>query len=121
MKPGETGIKRVLHATGYSIKGLKSAWKYEAAFRQETVLLILLSILTIYLPIENSECIPLISSLFIIAIVELLNSAIEVVVDRVGDEWNELSGRAKDIASAAVFLSILHAIYVWGSTLFNLQ
>ena len=120
LKPGETGLKRIFHATGYSIKGLKFAWKYEAAFRQETIFLVIFSIIAMFLPIGGYERIFLISSLLIVVIVELLNSAVEAVVDRVGEEWNELSGRAKDIASAAVFVSILHALYIWLSVIIKL-
>lgn len=117
LKPGKTGLKRIFDATGYSIKGLKAAWKHEAAFRQETLLFFILSLIAILLPIASQERILLISSLFLVIIIELVNSAIEAVVDRVGDEWHELSGRAKDIASAAVFIALLHAAYVWISIL----
>jgi len=120
LKPGETGLKRIFHATGYSIKGLKSAWKHEAAFRQETIFLMIFSTIAMFLPIGSYERVFLISSLLIVVIVELLNSAVEAVVDRVGEEWNELSGRAKDIASAAVFVSILHALYIWLSVIIKL-
>ena len=121
MKPGKTGLKRIVNATGYSLKGLKAAWQHEAAFRQESLLFLILSLIAIFLPIANQERIQLISSLFLVMIVELLNSAIEAVVDRVGSEWHELSGRAKDIASAAVFLlALLHAAYVWLATLISL-
>ncbi|EAP94603.1 diacylglycerol kinase [Vibrio splendidus] len=120
MKPGETGVKRVIHATRYSISGISSAWVHEAAFRQEVVLMVILSCLAVMLPVENYERTLLISSLFLVVIVELLNSSIEVVVDRVGEEWNELSGRAKDIASAAVFISIINVVYVWSSIIIHI-
>lgn len=86
MKPGKTGITRITHATGYSIKGLHAAWKYEAAFRQEVVLLIALSAVTFFLPVNKFEQLALIGSLILVVIVELLNSAVEAVVDRTGSD-----------------------------------
>ncbi len=118
MKPGATGLTRVVNATRYSMQGLKAAWKNEAAFRQEVGLLILLSSLTFFLPITALEQIAMISVVLLVIIVELLNSAIEAVVDRFGSEWNELSGRAKDIGSAAVFVALVLAGLVWVGILF---
>ncbi|WP_337233181.1 diacylglycerol kinase, partial [Vibrio cholerae] len=80
--------------TGYSIKGLKAAWTHEAAFRQELVLTLVLSISAFFLPVTTLERVLMISSLLLILIVELINSAVEAVVDRVSDDWHELSGRA---------------------------
>ncbi|CAH1546374.1 diacylglycerol kinase [Vibrio rotiferianus] len=117
MKPGKTGIRRVVDATGYSLQGLKAAWIHEAAFRQELVLTLVLSICTLWLPVTNLERIMMISSLLLVVIVELINSAIEAVVDRVSDDWHELSGRAKDIGSAAVFVALFLAFFVWASIL----
>lgn len=117
LKPGKTGIRRVVDATGYSLQGLKSAWIHEAAFRQELVLTLVLSICTLLLPVTNLERIMMISSLLLVVIVELINSAIEAVVDRVSDDWHELSGRAKDIGSAAVFVALFLALFVWASIL----
>ncbi|MFW9735945.1 diacylglycerol kinase [Vibrio parahaemolyticus] len=117
MKPGKIGIRRVMDATGYSIKGLKAAWTHEAAFRQELVLTLVLSISTFFLPVTTLERVLMISSLLLILIVELINSAVEAVVDRVSDDWHELSGRAKDIGSAAVFVALFLALFVWASFL----
>ncbi|WP_407833799.1 diacylglycerol kinase [Vibrio rotiferianus] len=117
MKPGKTGIRRVVDATGYSLQGLKAAWIHEAAFRQELVLTLVLSICTLLLPVTNLERIMMISSLLLVVIVELINSAIEAVVDRVSNDWHELSGRAKDIGSAAVFVALFLALFVWASIL----
>ncbi|WP_274019905.1 diacylglycerol kinase [Vibrio parahaemolyticus] len=117
MKPGKTGIRRVMDATGYSIKGLKAAWTHEAAFRQELVLTLVLSISAFFLPVTTLERVLMISSLLLILIVELINSAVEAVVDRVSDDWHELSGRAKDIGSAAVFVALILALFVWASFL----
>ncbi|HHE0500350.1 diacylglycerol kinase [Vibrio parahaemolyticus] len=117
MKPGKTGIRRVMDATGYSIKGLKAAWTHEAAFRQELVLTLVLSISAFFLPVTTLERVLMISSLLLILIVELINSAVEAAVDRVSDDWHELSGRAKDIGSAAVFVALFLALFVWASFL----
>ena len=113
MKPGNVGIKRIFYATGYSFKGLKAAWENEAAFRQEIAMLIFFTAISFFLPVSKLEQLVLIGSLVLVVIVELLNSAIEAVVDRVGDEWHELSGRAKDIGSAAVFVSLAFAAFTW--------
>ncbi|MBB1316542.1 diacylglycerol kinase [Shewanella sp. SR43-4] len=115
MKPENNhGLKRIFRATGFSMKGLKSAWKHEAAFRQETLLAGLMFPVALLLNISATERILLIMTLLIVLIVELLNSAIEAVVDRVGDEIHPLSGQAKDIASAAVFISLVLCTITWG-------
>ncbi len=106
-----------MDATGYSFKGLKAAWTHEAAFRQELVLTLVLSISAFFLPVTTLERVLMISSLLLILIVELINSAVEAVVDRVSDDWHELSGRAKDIGSAAVFVALFLALFVWASFL----
>ncbi len=113
MKNQEKGLTRIINATKYSRKGLIAAWKHEAAFRQETLLLLILGIISFFLNVTALERLAMISSLILVIIVELLNSAIETAVDRVGSEYNELSGRAKDIASAAVFLSIGLSVLTW--------
>ena len=107
------GFTRVIKAAGYSLKGLKAAWINEAAFRQESVAAIIAIIIAFYLDISYIDRILLISTVVLVAIIELVNSAIEAVVDRVGSEYHELSGRAKDIGSAAVFISIGLALFVW--------
>ncbi|HCG7128816.1 TPA: diacylglycerol kinase [Vibrio parahaemolyticus] len=106
-----------MDAIGYSIKGLKAAWTHEAAFRQELVLTLVLSISAFFLPVTTLERVLMISSLLLILIVELINSAVEAVVDRVSDDWHELSGRAKDIGSAAVFVALFLALFIWASFL----
>ncbi|WP_434362128.1 diacylglycerol kinase [Parasalinivibrio latis] len=118
MKPQVTGLKRILNATGYSIQGLRAAWKNEAAFRQELILLVIMTGITFFLPVNHIEQLLMIASLFLVVIVELLNSAVEAVVDRIGPEHHELSGRAKDIGSAAVFVSLLLVVITWGTILF---
>lgn len=113
MKPGYTGLKRLCFATGYSIKGLIAAWQHEAAIRQETLLLLAGTVVAVLLPVTQTERILLIGSLIILLITELLNSAVEAVVDRIGREHHELSGRAKDIGSAAVFVCLLGTAALW--------
>lgn len=112
-KPGATGIKRIVDATGYSMAGLQAAWRNESAFRQESMLAILLTPLAILLGDSKVEVALLIATLFIVLIVELLNSAIEATIDRIGLEHHELAGRAKDLGSAAVFLSLGLVACVW--------
>lgn len=107
------GWRRVIYAFGYSMKGLRACFELEEAFRQEVFLLILLVPLGLWLGETPVERALLVGSLLIVPIVELLNSAIEANVDRVGLERHELSGRAKDIASAAVFASIVWCLVVW--------
>ncbi|EMT6576197.1 diacylglycerol kinase [Providencia rettgeri] len=107
------GFTRVIKAAGYSLKGLKAAWVNEAAFRQESVAAIIAIFIAFYLDISYIDRILLVSSVVLVAVVELLNSAIEAVVDRIGSEYHELSGRAKDIGSAAVFVSIGLALLIW--------
>jgi diacylglycerol kinase (ATP) len=112
-KPGDTGLRRVIKATGYSIKGLKSAFKSEAAVRQELTLCAIFIPVAFYLNVSKIETIALVGSLVLIFILELINSAIEAVVDRIGPEHHELSGKAKDIGSAAVMVAIFFAIFTW--------
>jgi diacylglycerol kinase (ATP) len=114
MKPGKSGFARLLDATGYSFKGLKATWVHEAAFRQELLLVAVLGVASFWLADNPTEWLILVIPLFVLLIVELLNSAIESVVDRIGDEFHELSGRAKDIGSAAVFISLLFIATIWG-------
>ncbi len=113
-KPGNTGIMRIIRATGYSMLGFKAAWQYEAAFRQEVALVLVLVPLGAWLGQTPVERALLIGVCFIVLIVELLNSAVEAAIDRHGDELHVLSGRAKDIGSAAVFVALTLVAVVWG-------
>ena len=119
MKPGYTGIKRLLYAAKYSMQGLASAWRHESAFRQETVLVAIAVPLGLWLGETGLERAVLVASVGLIPIVELLNTGIENLVDRVGAEPHDLSGRAKDVGSAAVLLSILLAVAVWALVLLD--
>lgn len=114
-KPGATGVTRIINATGYSMKGLKSAWINEAAFRQELVLVLALMPLAGWLGNSLNEILLLICISWLVVIVEVLNSAIEAVVNRIGSEHHELSGRAKDLGSAAVFIALALNALVWGA------
>lgn len=114
-KPGETGIRRIMSAAAYSAKGFRAAWQYEAAFRQELTLVVLLAPAAIWLGRSIVEQAALIGVCLLVLIVELLNSAIETAIDRIGPEQHELSGRAKDIGSAAVFVSLALVVIVWAA------
>lgn len=109
----QKGLKRIVNAFGYSMNGLKACFELEEAFRQEVILLIPLIPLGLWLGQTSVERALLVGSLLLVPIVELLNSAIEANVDRIGLERHELSARAKDIASAAVFSSIAFVLVIW--------
>ncbi len=112
-KTGATGLTRIINAAGYSWLGLKAAYVNEAAFRQELWLVIALTpVALIYGPSYADKAI-LIASLLFILLIEILNSAIEAVVDRFGDEIHPLSGRAKDMGSAAVMLAFFITALIW--------
>jgi diacylglycerol kinase (ATP) len=117
-KKNPQGLKRLFKATGYSYKGICAAFKHEAAFREEVLLAAVAIPLAIWLDVSQVERILMISSVLLIVLVELLNSALEAVVDRVGQEHHELSGRAKDMGSAAVFIAMIIAGYIWLEALF---
>jgi diacylglycerol kinase (ATP) len=114
-KPSATGLRRIMNATRYSIKGLAAAWRGEAAFRQESIGFLALLPVAFWLGETPVQQALLISCLAIVLIVELVNSAIEAAVDRIGDEHHPLAGQAKDMGSAAVFISLLAAGLVWGA------
>ena len=94
-KPGATGVTRIINATGYSMKGLKSAWINEAAFRQELMLILLLMPLAFWIGDTLEQILLLVCISWLVVIVEVLNSAVEAVVDRIGSEHHELSGRLR--------------------------
>ena len=114
-----SGLKRIFSAFFYSVDGLKSAWKHEHAFRQELVLFIIGTVVALVLRVSAFEKLVLIAVLTLILIVELINSAIEAVVDRVSLERHPLSKNAKDFGSAAVLLACLLAAATWAVVLFN--
>lgn len=118
-KTGATGIRRILNAARYSAQGFVLAWKHEAAFRQEVALLIVLTPIAVWLGQSTVERALLIGVCFLVLIVEFLNSAVEAAVDRHGDALHELSGRAKDYGSAAVFVSLALVFLVWGAVAYQ--
>jgi diacylglycerol kinase (ATP) len=111
------GIRRILNACIFSYYGYKATWQHEEAFRQEVILFLITTPLALWLGETIIEKLLLIGSIVLVLLVELLNSAVEAVVDRVGFEHHELSGRAKDIGSAAVNLSLVWAATTWVSIL----
>ncbi len=113
MKPGKTGFTRLIDATRYSMQGFKAAWRNEAAFRQELVAVIILLPLAYFIARDITQLLLLTMPLFILLIVELVNSALEAVVDRIGNDPHELSGRAKDMGSATVFIALLLVFVSW--------
>jgi diacylglycerol kinase (ATP) len=112
-KPGNTGLRRVVNATFFSLAGLKTAWQSEAAFRQECLLAAVLIPAGLWLGQNAVERALLIGSCLLVLIVELLNTAVEYVVDRVGMDHHRLSGQAKDVGSAAVFMSLALTLVIW--------
>ena len=113
VKKSGTGISRLFRAFGWSISGLKAAFLQEAAFRQELLLCVILAPLGFYFGETGLEKAMLLGSLMLVLIVELLNSAVEATVDRISKDKHNLAGQAKDMGSAAVFLSLLNAAMVW--------
>lgn len=110
---GKKGLRRLLNAFGYSLQGFRAAWQNEAAFREEAMLTIVLTPVALLLPVTGLEKLLLILSLLLLVLVELLNSAVEAVVDRIGPEIHPLSGRAKDLGSAAVLIACLILGLTW--------
>lgn len=115
-----TGIKRLINACFYSVAGFKAVWQHEEAFRQEVLLLLITTPIALWVDKSAIEKLLLIGSIVLVLLVELLNSAVEAVVDRVGLELHELSARAKDIGSAAVMLSLFWAAVTWITILYPL-
>jgi diacylglycerol kinase (ATP) len=116
---GRTGLDRVVRATGYSLAGLKTAYHGESAFRQEAWLAVVLIPAAFWLGRSWVEVVMLAGSVALVLIVELLNSGIEAAIDRVSFELHDLSKRAKDLASAAVFLSLMLCGAIWLSAVWN--
>lgn len=112
-KPGNTGFKRIVCAAAYSFAGLAWAWRQEAAFRQEVLLVLVLAPLGWYLGDGGVERALLLGVLLLLLMAELINSALEAVVDRFGHEQHPLSKAAKDMGSAAVLVALVNAAVVW--------
>lgn len=118
-KPGNTGIRRILRATKFSAQGFAQAWRHEAAFRQEIVLFVVLTPIALWLGQTAVERALLIGVCLIVIVVELINSAIEAAIDRHGPEQHEMSGRAKDLGSAAVFVSLVLVLLLWSAVTYQ--
>jgi diacylglycerol kinase (ATP) len=116
---GRTGLDRLIHATGYSINGLKAAYRGESAFRQEFWVAVVLIPLSLWVGRTWVEVALLMGSVMLLLIVELLNSGIEAAIDRVSFELHDLSKRAKDLASAAVMLALLLCAGIWCAALWQ--
>ncbi|MBS7824565.1 diacylglycerol kinase [Wohlfahrtiimonas chitiniclastica] len=116
-KPGATGLTRIRHACGYSVKGLRAAFLSEAAFRQEVYALPIVLGLAIWLANTGIEFALLFGSFGLILVAELINSALEAVVDRIGPEHHPLSGQAKDIGSAIVMVAMILMAVTWVAVL----
>ncbi len=114
---GQTGFRHIVNACGYSFAGLRAAYKHEDAFRQEIHLAVILIPLAFWLPASHIGKALMIASVLLVIITELLNSAIEAVVDRVSLDHHDLSKRAKDIGSAAVMVSMINVPITWGLVL----
>ena len=112
-KPGKTGLVRLFDAFGYSMKGFQAAWQNEAAFRQETLLAIVLLPTSFFLARTALELALLIGGVMLVLVTELLNSAIEAIVDKTTPEIHELAGRAKDMGSAAVLCALVACGAIW--------
>jgi len=116
---GRTGFDRIVHAAGYSVEGLRAAYRGESAFRQEFWLAVVMLPLAFWLGHGWVEVALLAGSVMLVLIVELLNSAVEATVDRVSLDLHDLSKRAKDFGSAAVMLSLLLVAGIWGAALWQ--
>ncbi len=112
------GLNRVLHAAGYSLAGLRAGWG-ETAFRQEAIASFFLLPAAFWLGTNWVETALLAASVVLVMVVELLNTAVETAIDRIGPEWHDLSKRAKDMGSAAVLLSLLVCAGIWAAALYH--
>jgi len=113
-----TGLRRVWHAAGYSVAGLRAGW-HETAFRQECIAALILIPLAFWLGGNWVETALLAGSMVMVMVVELLNTAVETAIDRIGPEWHDLSKRAKDMGSAAVLMSIVVCAAIWLAALYH--
>lgn len=111
------GLLRIFNATGFSFKGIKRAWTTEAAVRQEFILALIMLPIAFVIAQSLAQVLLLVLSLFIVVITELLNTSIEYAIDRIGTERHDLSGASKDIASAAVFFSLVQVTFIWSITI----
>lgn len=120
MKSTDTGIRRILKAFIYSHDGFSAAFKSEAALRQDLLVFVVFSLIALFLDLMLWQKALLISSLLFIVIMELVNTAVETVIDRISPDYHELSKKAKDIGSLLVLLSFINAFLIWGAFLYPL-
>ena len=116
---GKTGLRRVFNAFFYSLEGFRAAFRHEDAFRQEALLAAGMIPLALFLPVSGLGKALMVGSVLLVLIVELVNSAVEATVDRISLENHQLAKRAKDIGSAAVFVSLVNVAAVWALVLFG--
>jgi len=116
---GKTGLTRIWNAFGYSLAGLRAAYRHEDAFRQETILAAVLIPLALLMPVSGLGKALMVASVLLVIVVELLNSAIEAAIDRISLDQHRLSKRAKDIGSAAVLIALLNVAMIWALVLFG--
>jgi diacylglycerol kinase (ATP) len=116
---GKTGLRRIWNALFYSVDGFRAAYRHEDAFRQEVLLAAFLVPVALFLPATGVGKALMIASVLLVLVVELLNSAVEATVDRISLENHQLAKRAKDIGSAAVFVSLVNVVAVWALVLFG--
>lgn len=114
---GKTGLRRIWNALHYSLDGLRAAFRHEDAFRQELVLALLLIPAALFMPVSGTGKALMVSSILLVLIIELINSAIEATVDRISLEDHRLAKRAKDIGSAAVLIGLINVAIVWALVL----
>lgn len=119
-KPGKRGLARLIAATGYSVQGFRATWKHEEAFRLEVCAAVVFVPASFWVGADLSHQLILVFSCALVLLAELFNSAIEAIVDRVSHEIHPLSGLAKDIGSAGVFLTMLLFMLAWGMSLWQL-
>lgn len=120
MKATDTGVRRILKAFIYSRDGFTAAFKSEAALRQDLLVFVIFSLIALFLDLMLWQKALLISSLLFIVIMELVNTAVETVIDRISPDYHELSKKAKDIGSLLVLLSFINAFLIWGAFLYPL-
>ncbi|MCQ2734360.1 MAG: diacylglycerol kinase [Alphaproteobacteria bacterium] len=119
MKATDTGIKRILKAFTYSYDGFKATFKSEAAFRQDIVFVIIMTIIALCFNMPAWQQARLIASLLIVLLAELINTAIETIIDRISEEYHELSKKAKDIGSLLVLISFIYVTLIWTTTIYG--
>lgn len=119
MKPDQKGILRIVHATFNSLRGFRLGWQSEAAVRQDIALCIVLAAVALIVPVSTVEKILMFGSLLLLLIVEFLNTSVEAAIDRIGPERHELSGKAKDTASTAVFFALANIALTYGLILWQ--